>query len=149
MKVNSVCNSYTVIGENVNICHFCAPLTQMRLLTYLLKYSCRSGPAISQLAVVSRVIVGGLGPQIATHHVDLCSDELLLNSDELSWRRVRTVHIAAKTDFKFDGNQTRNFDIVLRKVIAGRHVERRTVCSYKVRQHFQSSVILLPFYYYY
>jgi len=147
--MNSVCNSYTVIGENVNIYHFCAPLTQMRLLTYLINYSCRSGPAISQLAVVSRLIVGGLGPQMATHHADLCSDELMLNSDELSWRRVRTVHIAAKTDFKFDGNQTRSFNIVLRKVIAGRHVERRTVCSYNVRQHFQSSVILLPFYYYY
>jgi len=94
---------------------------------------------------VSPVVVGGLGPQLATHHVQpdssQCSDELV-DGDSSSWRAVRTVYIAAKTDLKFDGNQTRNFNVVLRKIV-GTNVHRRTVCSYEVRDVFLSASILL------
>jgi len=104
-------------------------------------YSCRSGPAVSQFTMVSPVIVGGLGPQLTTHNAaqsSLCSHRLPLDADEYSWRRVRTVHVAAKMDFKFDGNQTRKFDVVLRKIV-GANVHRRTVCSYDVRHHMRPS----------
>ena len=84
--------------------------------------------------MVSPVIVGGLGPQMATHHdlVDTsqCSDEVL-DVDSSSSQTVHTVYLAAKTDFKFDGNQTRHFNVVLRKIV-GTNVYRRTVCSYNV-----------------
>jgi len=106
--------------------------------------SCRSGESISQFTVVSPVIVGGLRSQLATHHVqpetNPCSDEVL-GDDSSSWQSVRTVYIGAKTDFKFDGNQTRKFDVVLRKIV-GTNVLRRTVCSYNVRVIFVSTRIL-------
>ena len=41
------------------------------------------------------------------------------------------MYIAAKTDFKYDGNQTRQLNVVLRKVL-GTKVTSRTVCSYNV-----------------
>ena len=98
--------------------------------------SCLSGAAITQFSVVSPVILGGRQqPQLTTHNVDQsqrCSHQLVMEDDEASWRRVRTVHIAAKTDLKFDANQTRNFNLVLRRIVAG-NVIRRTVCSYSVR----------------
>ena len=105
-------------------------------LTFVYADSCRSGPEISQFTVVSRVVVGGHFAQMATHaglHTDRCSHQLSINdSDQSAWSRVRTVHIAAKTDFKFNGNQTARFNIVLRKII-GSHTSRRTVCTYNVR----------------
>jgi len=113
--------------------------------------SCRTGPPISQLTVASPVILGGPRPQLATHHAGLdhpCTDQLMLSSDDdISWRRHRTVYIAAKTDFKIDGNQTSTFRLVLRKII-GANVERRTLCSYKVRQQYINSFMLLSYFTY-
>jgi len=115
------------------------PSSAHSLYECIVLFSCRSGSAITQFTVVSPVIVGGRQPQLTTHNASPqshpCSHELMIDSDESSWQRVRTVHIAAKTDLKFDGNQTRNFDLVLRRIVGG-NVDRQTVCSYNVRRPF-------------
>jgi hypothetical protein len=51
---------------------------------------------------------------------------------EANWNQNQTIQVAARSDFLYDGSQTRNLTLTLRKEVGGQTVERRTVAYFVV-----------------
>lgn len=51
---------------------------------------------------------------------------------EANWKQNQTIKVAARSDFLYDGSQTRNLTLTLRKEVGGQTVERRTVAYFIV-----------------
>jgi hypothetical protein len=85
---------------------------------------CRNGKVIPQAVIAS-------SSGFAQNQTTLCSREVT----QSNWNVLQNVSVAAKLDFKFDGNQTRNLTVWLRKVDASgtKTIEQRSLAVIKIK----------------